>query len=265
MTANTMSRKNQTLGRILKTGFLPNLINDALDPMKLAEAAHAAGILAMEISCRRPDTLAVLAKLKREFTDMSFGVSSLIEDGPYYNFLQKRGPRFPAIKEAAESGADFLVSLIAFNAETYRRHPDIPIVPGVETPNEAKVQLDYGAALVKFSAPALKGGPAYFKAMISSGPIHFGLPLLLTGGLKPELIEKYVEVGMLVAVAGFDLILGEQYAGMQKKSDGKAMQTALAAYVRAFAEARARHMPKVNFACADPGRIQAESGKFLNA
>ena len=259
-----MSNKRQTLGRILKTGFLPNFINDSLDPMHLAEAAHAAGIRAMEISCRRPDTLDVLAKLKDKFPDMSFGVASLIEDGPYYDFLQKRGPRFPSVKEAAESGADFLVSMIAFNAETYRSHKNIPIIPGVETPNEAKVQLDYGASLVKFSGPTLKGGPVYFRAMVNNGPIHFGLPLLITGGMKPELIEKYVEVGMLVAVAGFDLILGNRYLEMQKKPDWKAVKDAVATYVRAFADARAKYMPQVNFESADPVRIQKESGKFLN-
>lgn len=264
MAAQKTDNKNQALGRILKTGFLPNFINDSLDPVNLAAAAHDAGIRAMEISCRRPDTLAVLQKLKNKFPDMSFGVSSLIEDGPYCDFLQKRGPRFPSIKEAAENGADFLVSMIAFNAETYQRHKNIPIIPGVETPNEAKIQLDYGASLVKFSAPDLSGGPAYFKMMVNSAPIHFGLPLLITGGMKPELIERYVAVGMLVAVAGFDLILGESYQEMQKKPGRKAIIDALAAYTKAFADARAKHMGQISFASADPVLIQKESGKFLN-
>jgi len=264
MTQKTMSNKKQTLGRILKTGFLPNFINDALDPVGLAEAAHDAGIRAIEISCRRPDTLDVLAKLKNKFPDMSFGVSSLIDDGSYFDFLQKRGPRFPSINEAAENGADFLVSMIAFDAGTYTKHDNIPIIPGVETANEAKIHLDYGASLVKFSAPVLKGGPAYFKMMVNCGPIHFGLPLLVTGGMRPELIEKYVEVGMLVAVAGFDMILGDRYKEMQQKPDWKAIQDAIALYVRAFKDARAKFTNNVNFDSADPVLIQKESGKFLN-
>jgi len=264
MSTQKPNDKNRTLGRILKTGLLPNFINDALCPLKLAKAAREAGILAMEISCRRPDTLDVLARLKKEFPDMSFGVSSLIEDGPYYDFLQKRGPRFPSIKTAAENGADFLVSMIAFNAETYRRHKNIPIIPGVETPNEAIVQLGYGASLVKFSAPMLKGGPVYFKTMVNSGPIHFGLPLLITGGMRPDMIGKYVEVGMLVAVAGFDLILGEKYNAMRRKPDMQAVKDALADYIKAFADARAKYMPHVNFSSADPAIIQKESGKFFN-
>lgn len=259
-----MPSKNQTLGRILQTGFLPNFINDPLDPLRLAEAAREAGIRALEISGRRADTLAALAKLKNEFPDMSFGVASLVEDGPYYDFLQKRGPTFPSVSAAAESGADFLVSMIAFNASTYRRHKSIPIVPGVETPQEAKIQLDYGASLVKFSGPALKGGPAYFKALVNCAPLHFGLPLLLTGGLRPELIDQYIAAGMLVAVAGFDLILGRRYQEMQKKPEWKFARNSLKDYVRALREGRARHMAKVNFASADPVLIQRQSGRFLN-
>lgn len=259
-----MNAKNQALGRILKTGIVPNLINDPLDPLKLAEAAHSAGIRAMEISCRRPDTVAVLTSLKKKFPDMSFGVSSLIEDGPYFDFLQRRGPRFPSIREAVEHGADFLVSMLAFSAETYRRYRGIPIVPGVETPNDAKIQVDLGASLVKFSGPAMRGGPGYFRGMVNCGPIHFGLPLLITGGMRPDLIEQFVEVGMLVAVAGFDLILGERYKEMQAKPDWKFIANALAAYVKAFAAARAKFMPKVDFDSADPVLIQKQSGKCLN-
>jgi 2-keto-3-deoxy-6-phosphogluconate aldolase len=195
---------------------------------------------------------------------MSFGVSSLIEDGPYFDFLQKRGPRFPSIDEAVKSGADFLVSMLAFNPETYRRYRHIPIVPGVETSNEAKIHVDYGASLVKFSAPALKGGTVYFKGMVNCSPIHFGLPLLITGGMRPELVDQYVETGMLVAVAGFDLILGERYKELQARPDWKAVKESLAAYVKAFAGARAKYMPKVNFASADPVLIQRQSGKCLN-
>jgi len=260
-----MNAKHRALGRILKTGFLPNLIDDALDPLRLAGAAREAGILALEISCRRPDTLDVLARLKRAFPDMAFGVASLIEDGAYYGFLQKRGPRFPSIDQAVEAGADFLVSMIAFQPETYRRYPGIAIIPGVESPNEAKLHVDWGASLVKFSGPALRGGPAYFKSMVVCGPLHRGLPVLVTGGVKPELIEPYVEAGVLAAAAGFDLILGQAYKEFQKTPDWPMVRDALGAYVAAFAEARARHRPGVDFASADPAVIEKTSGLCLNA
>ena len=260
---DTMQKKTKTLGTILKAGFLPNLINDALDPVKLVEAVLSAGVGAMEISCRRPDTLEKLGTLKHHFPDMCFGVSSLIEDGPYYDFLQKRGPRFPSIAQAVDAGADFLVSILPFSAEIHARYPQRPIIPGVETAAEAKAQLDLGASLIKFCNPVMKGGPAYIKS-ISGGPIHFGLPLLLTGGMRPELIGEYVEAGMLVAVAGFDLILGERYEEMQEHPDYEAVTHAIEGYVEAFRKARATHMPEVGFASGDAFQIQSQSGKFMN-
>lgn len=256
--------KHRTLGRILAGGFIPNLIPDALDPVGLAASAAEAGLFAMEISCRRDDTLKVLAELKDRFPEMSFGVSSLIEDGPYYDFLQQRGPRFPSVRQAAESGAEFLVSLIGFGGETHRRHADLVIIPGVETTDEAKTQMDRGASLVKISAPALRGGPAYLRAMMHCGPVHFGLPLLVTGGIRPDLVDSYVEAGALAAVAGFDLILGGRYRDMQAAPDWGFIRDALVAYVDAFRAARARHMGRVNFDSADPVVIQRESGRFLN-
>lgn len=258
-----MREKRQTLGAILRSGFIPNLINDALDPLRLAGAAQKAGVTALEISCRRPDTLGVLSTLKRAFPGMVFGVSSLIDNGPYFDFLQRRGPRFPSVAEAADSGADFLVSVLPFSAETYTRHPELPIVPGVETAAEAKHQLDLGASLVKFCSPGMKGGPAYVRS-ISGGPIHYGLPLLLTGGMRPEMIGDYVEAGMLVAVAGFDLILGDGYGPMQEHPDYEAVTRAVRDYVEAFKKARATHMPEVDFASGDASLIQRQSGKFMN-
>jgi 2-keto-3-deoxy-6-phosphogluconate aldolase len=265
MDTHAIENKHRTLGRILASGFIPNFIPDTLDPAGLADAAGEAGLRAMEISCRRDDTLKVLADLKNRFPAMSFGVSSLVEDGPYYDFLQRRGPRFPSVREAAESGADFLVSLIGFRGETYCHHADRVIIPGVETTEEAKTQMDRGASLVKISAPALRGGPAYLRTMMHCGPIHFGLPLLVTGGIRPDLVDSYVEAGALAAVAGFDLILGGRYRDMQAAPDWTFIRDAMAAYADAFRAARARHMGRVPFDSADPVAIQRESGRFLNA
>jgi len=255
-----MTAKNQTLGQILRTGFLPNLINDSLDAEKAVEAAAAAGVRAFEISCRRPDTLALLARLKRLFPGVSFGGSSLIEDGPYFRFLQARGPRFPSIDEAADAGADFLVSVLAFSAETFRRHARLPIIPGVESADEARRQLDLGASLVKFS----NTDAATLKA-INGGPIHFGLPLLATGGIRPARIREFVQARVLVCVSGFDLILRDRLQAMQQDFDEAEVRGCVAEYVEAFSAARRELQPEVDFASADPALIQQQSGQFLNA
>jgi len=251
--------KKRALGRLLRQGFLPNMIKDRLPPEAAVEAAVAAGIEAVEISCRRPDTIELLKRLRKSFTGVSFGVSSLIEDGPYFDFLQARGPRFPSIAEAADAGADFLVSMIAFSPETYRRHSDVPLIPGVHSADEARRQLDLGASLVKFS----NGGPAYFRG-VNGGPMHFGLPLLATGGIRPEHVPDLVAARVLVCVSGFDLILQSRYEALQTAFDAAEVKRQIGAYLEKFREGRKLHRAGVDFASGDAVLIQKQSGQFLN-
>ncbi len=259
-----MSSKTDVLGAILQGGLLPNLIHDRLDPFRAVAEVRAVGIRAVEVSCRRPDTLELLVRLKREFPDMFFGVSSLVDDGAYHTFLRQRGPRFPAIAEAVDAGADFLVSVFDFSEATYRRYPDTVIIPAVSTLNEARRQLDLGANLIKFCAPALAGGPAFYRQLVHCAPAHWGIPILLTGGLRPALIDDYVAAGMLVCVCGFDLILSEHYLAMQDDFQAPVMRDQLNAYVAAFSAARQQHLPGVDFAGGDARRLQDQTGRCLN-
>jgi 2-keto-3-deoxy-6-phosphogluconate aldolase len=254
-----MTRKEQALGRILQAGLLPNLIKDNLDPERAVEAAVAEGARAFEVSCRRPDTIALLKRLRTSFPDVSFGVSSLIEDGSYFRFLQQRGPRFPSIAEAVEAGAEFLVSFIAFSAETYRQFEQVAIIPGVTTPDEAKRQLDLGASLVKFSNLTVEQ-----VRTLNVAPIHSGLPLLVTGGVRVAQVRDFVAAGVLVAVCGFDLICGGRYVALQRAFDPAEVGEYVKRYVEAFAEARRTFRPDVDFASGDPRIIQRQSGQFMN-
>ena len=254
-----MRRKDVTLGRILKSGLVPVYIHDSLDVSRLAEAAVAAGVHAVEVSCRRPDVTQVVRRLKSEFPDLAVGVASLIEEGAYFDFLQERGPRFPSIAEAVDAGADFLVSALPFIADTYERYPDLPIIPGVHSPSEAKTQLDLGASLVKFGY--IDGPKA---EVINCGPIHLGFPLLASGGVRPEHVASLVAAKVLVCVAGFELILKPHYAAQLKALDVDVVRTCVAEYTTAFAVARKAHRPQVDFASGDPARIQAQTGQFLN-
>lgn len=254
-----MTRKEQALGRILQTGLLPNLINDRLDPELAVEAAAAEGVRAFEVSCRRPDTLPLLERLRARFPELSFGVSSLIEDGPYFRFLQQRGPAFPGIAQAVDAGADFLVSYITFSEDTYRRHPTVAIIPGVATVDEAKRQLDLGASLVKFSNLSIDA-----VRTLNVGPIHFGLPLLVTGGVRVSQLPDLVAAGVLVAVCGFDLILGDRYHALQQSFNPGQARECVANYVAGFSEARRKSRPGVDFTSGDPRTIQRQSGQFMN-
>lgn len=259
-----MSKKNHIVGQLLKAGLLPNLIKDRLDPIKVVEQAHEVGIRCIEVSCRRPDTIEILKKLKAEFTDMYFGVSSLVEDGPYFNFLQQRGPKFPSIQEAVDAGADFLVSVLSFSKSTYEKYPDHPIVPAISNPNEAIEQLNFGANIIKFCNPGFFGGANFIRGCFNGGPIHFGIPLLLTGGIRPENTAEYVAAGMLCNVSGFDLILKGHYEAMQEKPDYQFIKESMQAYLDVYQESRTKQYPNADFNSGEGLKIQEQTGKFMN-
>ncbi|MGH7959680.1 MAG: hypothetical protein ACREH8_22080 [Opitutaceae bacterium] len=254
-----MSPKEQTLGKILQSGLLPNLIDDRVNPERAVEAAAGAGVRAVEVSCRRADTVALVKRLRKEFPDVAVGVCSLIESGPYFRFLQARGPRFPSIDEAVDAGADFLVSVLPFSAGTYERHAALPIIPGLTSAQEAKEQLDLGASLAKFG----NIGAAALKSM-NGGPVHFGLPLLVAGGIRPEHVTDLVAARTLVCVCGFDLILKGCYESIQHSFDAGVVRSRFADYIAAIAAARRIHRPDVDFASADSRLIQQQSGQFMN-
>ena len=260
---NTRQRRDETLGLILRAGLLPNLIKDSLDPFALAEQAQEAGISCMEVSCRRDRSLELLVQLKERFPGMRFGAASLLEDGPYFDFVQRRRDGFPSIHDAVQAGADFLVSMIAFSPRTYRRYPDLLMVPGVHSPQEAREQLDLGAGLIKVGLSGLYE-PAFIKGTYYGAPIHSAVPLLLTGGLRPEKIDAYVDAGMLVGVCGFDLILSGDYASQQQNFDSASARSAMQVYVEAFKAARGKYQSNVDFASANALTIQEQAGCFMN-
>lgn len=255
--------RDECLGKILRGGLVPIVIDDNLPEEACLEEVLAAGIEAVEVSCRHPRAVELIVRLKARFGDrLAVGGASLIEDGPYRDGLRAAGKAVPHIAEAAQD-ADFLVSLLPFREITYQRYARSHVlIPGVATPGEAHQALDWGANLVKFVAPQLAGGPAYLRGMDAA--THRGFPFFVTGGMRPEVLDSYVQAQTLVFGAGFDLILSGDYARMHEQFDPATLRRALTAYAAALGEARRKHQPSVPFASGDAAAISAASGRFMN-
>jgi 2-dehydro-3-deoxyphosphogluconate aldolase / (4S)-4-hydroxy-2-oxoglutarate aldolase len=254
--------RNEVLGKIVGGGLVPIFVDDRLNEEALAREVLRAGIEAVEVSCRHPRALGLIARLKKACPDLAVGAASLIEDGRYLDWLRASGKGVPSIAEAADV-ADFLVSLLPFrreNCERYRRSH--VIISGVTTPGEAHQALDWGANLAKFSGLQALGGPAYLRGMDAA--THRGFPFFVTGGVRPETIGPYVEAQVLVFGAGFEVILGEDLAAVARRFASGPVQRALARYTTALAEARARYQTGVPFGGKDAAAIAAASGRCLN-
>ncbi len=257
-------QKNEVLGKILYTGFLPVVIYDRLPVLSCIARVVEAGIEAVEISCRHPQALSLIQQAKKEFPDLAVGAASLIEDGKYRDFIVASGHPLPSIEEVVDVGCDLLVSMLPFREHTYTKYSDTHVImPGVATPGQAHQALDWGANLVKFVNPKLLGGPTYFRSIDAA--THRGLPIFVTGGIRPEIISDYIEANVLVVGAGFDLILDRQYVAMQEDFNENRLLDALKEYVAAVETARQEYQPHIPFAGKDPVAIAAASGRCLNA
>ena len=256
-------KRNEVLGKILRGGLVPIFVDDRINEEALAEETLRAGLAAVEVSCRHPRSLQLIAQLKRAHPQLAVGAASLIEEGRYLDALRAGGKKVPTIAEAADAGADFLVSLLPFRQQTFERYRDSHvIISGGTTPGEAHQALDWGANLAKFSGLQAFGGPAYLRGMDAA--THRGFPFFVTGGMRPEVLGAYVEAQVLVFGAGFEMILGDDLEAARQCFTPGPLRAALGRYAGALAEARAKYQGGVPFAGADPAAIAAASGRCLN-
>jgi len=201
-----VAAKLAALDTIVRQGFVPIFVNDSHDSRHLVEAAVNAGCEAIEYSCRRPDAREMIPWIKREFPQLVVMAATLMDGPGIEEFLHRNRPGFLTVAEAADLGADALVSFMRFRPETYERFGrDHVMIAGVSTPNEALDQIELGADLIKATVHTTTGSEFVTKTSV---PTHHCIPFFVSGGLTLSNIEKYIEAGVVVTAAGFDMLLG---------------------------------------------------------
>ena len=255
--------KSETLGKILYRAFVPIVIQDRLPPLACLEVVLEAGLEAVEISCRHPEALSLIARAKGELPELAVGAATLLENGRLREWVNATGRPVPSIDQVVDAGADFLVSLLPFREPTYEKHAaGHVIIAGVGSPGEGHQALDWGANLLKFVNPQLLGGPPYFKGLDPA--TYKSFPFFVTGGMRPELLPGYIEANILAVGAGFDLILGPEYGALQEDFRPERLREALISYVQTLDAARAEHQSHIPFTSKDAAAIARASGRCLN-
>lgn len=107
---------------------------------------------------------------------------------------------------AYEAGAEFIVSPCT-NPEVirYTKEKGMLSVPGAYTPTEIAAAYDLGADIVKIF-PILPDGEGYLKNVIS--PLSH-VPFMVTGGINPITIEKFLALGPVAVAAGATIVTKE--------------------------------------------------------
>ena len=163
---------------------------DGEEAVRIAEALHAGGLRAIELTFTTPGVARALAETRALLGDgLLLGAGTITTAGE--------------AEAAAAAGADFLVS----------PHLDPPLltamlatgllaVPGVFTPSEVAAAVRAGAAAVKLF-PASTAGVGHLKALLGPFP---GLLVMPTGGVTVENAPGWLAAGAVAVGLGGELL-----------------------------------------------------------
>ena len=163
-------------------------IEDADNALYLADALIGGGIPLAEITFRTTAATRVISILAKERPELVVAAGTILT--------------VDQLKQARDSGARFGVApgtdpkVIEESLKT-----GFPFIPGVMTPSEISICLDYKFKLLKIFPAGALGGVNYIKSII--GPfVHTGVMLNPTGGIHRENFKGYLEIPQVIAVGG---------------------------------------------------------------
>lgn len=160
-------------------------IGDVSQAEPLADALTAGGLPCAEITLR---TEAGLASIERLRDRDGF----LVGAGTVHSVSQA--------EQVVDAGAQFVVSP-GFNPKTVQRclEKQVPIFPGISSPTDLEMALEFGLEVVKFFPAEAMGGIKTLKAF--HGPYHT-VRFMPTGGISPANLADYLSLPYVIACGG---------------------------------------------------------------
>jgi len=177
---------NEVLEEICRLRVVPVVaIQDVKDAEPLAQALIDGNLPCAEITFRTDaagDSIRVLARRG----DMLVGAGTVLT--------------IDQAKTAFDAGAQFIVSP-GFNPRVVQHCLDngITVIPGVCTPSDISLALDFGLEVVKFFPAEAFGGLQTLKAL--SAPYSM-VRFIPTGGIGPETLVEYLSFPRVIACGG---------------------------------------------------------------
>ncbi len=178
-----MSEVFKRLGKIRLVPVV--VLEDAKNAEPLAEVLIAGGLPCAEVTFR---TAAAVESIKRisRFKEICLGAGTVLS--------------VDQVKSAVDSGASFIVSP-GFNPKVvkYCVENKIPITPGICTPTEIGMGIDYGLSIFKFFPAEAYGGIKTLKAI--SAPYSM-IKFIPTGGINAKNVRNYLSLKQVFACGG---------------------------------------------------------------
>jgi 2-dehydro-3-deoxyphosphogluconate aldolase / (4S)-4-hydroxy-2-oxoglutarate aldolase len=175
--------------RIEAAGVIAVLVIDRVeDALPLAKALLDGGVNVMELTLRTSAGLAALREIRRGAPEMVAGAGTVLSP-----------EQVDAVKEA---GAAFAVAPgVSRRVLEAAAKAGISFAPGIATPSDIEVALEYGCKLLKFFPAEPLGGLTYLKA-ISAPYAHLGVKYLPLGGLNDKNMAAYLTDPLISALGG---------------------------------------------------------------
>jgi len=181
--------RHDTMARLTALGAVAVVrLNDADSAVRAAQAVHAGGVHAIEVTLTTPGALDVIRELSTR-DGMVVGAGSVL-DGDQ-------------ARASIEAGARYLVSPVLLPQLIHPAHEaQVAVMLGAFTPTEILAAHRAGADAVKvFPSDAL--GPAFIRGVL--GPMPF-LKLVPTGGVTPENVGEWIRAGSVAVGLGGALV-----------------------------------------------------------
>lgn len=196
---------DQILNDIKTHGIVPVIaIDNADDAESLAQALIEGGLPCAEVTFRTAAARDSIARIARKFPTMLLGAGTVLT--------------IDQVKAAMDSGAKYIVAP-GFNPKTveYCLANHITVTPGIATPTEIEMALDFSLEVVKFFPAEPLGGLAYLKAIAAP---YKGVKFIPTGGIDESNLTSYLKFSNVIACGGSwmvkaDLINGKRFDEIQ--------------------------------------------------
>lgn len=197
---------NEVLMKIGQMGIVPVVVlNDVKNAVPLAQSLINGGLPCAEVTFRTEAAQQSIAEISKNFPQMFVGAGTVLTT--------------EQVDRAVDAGAKFIVSP-GFNPKVveYCIKKGYPVTPGIMTPTELEMALEFGLDVVKFFPAENAGGLKMIKAMAAP---YTKMKFMPTGGINPQNVREYLQCDKILACGGSwmvkgDLINSDNFAEIEK-------------------------------------------------
>lgn len=184
----------EVLQKIGQTGIIPVVVlNKVSDAVPLAQSLINGGLPCAEVTFRTDAAQESISAISKAFPQMFVGAGTVLTT--------------EQVDRAVDSGAKFIVSP-GFNPKVveYCIKKGYPITPGIMTPTELEMALEFGLDVVKFFPAENAGGLKMIKAMAAP---YTKMKFMPTGGINTSNVRDYLSYEKILACGGSWMVKGE--------------------------------------------------------